>query len=108
MPVVALKPQRKINPWFVTPLPGKNVRIYIEATLPVDVFVSSYHQASLVTSIADARAHGILCYPSVPFLDQTITLPSPAVWNAGWNLTIGHPGPTTAEVAAVYYAVFYL
>lgn len=107
MPVVALEPNHKISPWFVAPVSGK-VRIYVETTLPIDVFVSSSQQASLATSIAAARAYGILCYEKVSFLDQTISLPSPAVWNAGWNLTIGHPGPIGAGVAAVYYAVFYL
>lgn len=104
MPVVALKPNHKIAPWFVNPTwNGGKVRIYMEASSPVDVFIVNSAQASIIGSVADARRLGVLCFAATSALDRGITLP--AIWMGGWNLIIGHTG-TPNEIVAVYYAVF--
>ena len=104
MPVVALQPKHKIAPWFVNPTwnNGK-VRLYLEASKPVDVFVVNALQAPQINSVLDARKLGVLTYPATTAIDQIITLPT--LWNGGWNLVIGHAGGND-DVIAVYYAVF--
>lgn len=104
MPVVALKPNHKISPWFVNPTwSGGKVRIYVESSSPVDVFVVNSAQAPTINSTADAQKLGILYFPATSAIDQIITLP--ASWSGGWNLIIGHGG-FPKEIIAVYYAVF--
>jgi hypothetical protein len=107
MPVAAIERKTKITPWFPRPRSGK-VRIYIESTQSVDVFVSNPPKTALITSVPVAQQHGILVYPGIQFLDQNIELPE--FWaTTGWNLTIGYfPGNPSARDAAVYYAVFNL
>ena len=105
MPVFALDPNSKVSPWFVRPISNK-VRIHVESTQPVDVFVSSFEQREVATSVTNARIHGVLVYPAIRALDDTIKLPD--FWHAGWNLTIGYAAPPGSPTAAVYHQVFNL
>ena len=114
MPVVALSAQTKISPLFNYPtsiaarLYGAKVRIYVEASREVDVYiVNSLQQASIV-SVEQAKALGVMVLPRVllvPNLEFTL----PKEWaTIGWNLIIGNPAQTVGRpesVAAVYYAV---
>src|SRR5204862_3633960 len=77
MPVVALQPKHKIAPWFVN-LTWNNgkVRLYLEASKPVDVFVVNALQAPQINSVLDARKLGVLTYPATTAIDQIITLPT--------------------------------
>ena len=105
MPVVALQPKHKVSPWYVNPIiHGGKVRIYVEASQAVDVFVASAEQAPQINSVVDAVRLGVLYYPATQLVDQPITLPN--TWKTGWNLIIGHAGIANQNVTAVYYAVY--
>lgn len=105
MPVAAIKPDSKISPWFPY-VPSGRVRIYVEASMPVDIFVSSPDQAQQIISVPTAGQFGpsVLIRNAQSKMDETINLA--ATWNpSGWNLTIGHP-PGHQEVIAVFYSVY--
>jgi hypothetical protein len=101
MPVAVLKVGHKLIPNFAYPSTGR-VRIYMEATHPVDVFVSSQEQAPQINSVQTAQQLQILNFPQRIGMNEVVPL-SPT-WRNGWTLTIGHPG-THNEVIGVYYFV---
>ena len=101
MPVASLIGRNKISPGYVYPTTGK-ARIYVEATLPVDVYVVGRSQVSAFNSPEEAARLGILSYIGTTKIDnQIITLP-PAWQSTEWNIVIGNPH---TETVAVYYAV---
>ena len=101
MPVVALKVGHKIAPNFAYPTSGR-VRIYMEASDPVDVFVSSPEQAPQINSVQAAQFMQLPNFPQRIGMNEVV--PLPVTWRNGWTLTIGHPG-THNEVIAVYYYI---
>lgn len=106
MPVAALKKDTKIAPWFPYQESGR-VRIYVEASSPVDIFISSPEHAKSISSVETAAKFGqsvLIRNSQWQPLYETITL-APAWRFTGWVLTIGHPS-NHAEVIAVYYAVY--
>ena len=102
MPVVALKPGYRIFPSFAYPSTGR-VRIYLEATHPVDVFVSTPDQAPKITSVQVAHAMQVINFPQRVGMNEIV--PLPLQWkNSGWALTIGHSAGHD-DVIAVYFFV---
>jgi hypothetical protein len=83
------------------PNTGK-IRITVEASVPVDIFVIRQLDENLVSSVALAAQHGIYTLPQRKIEDQTLTLPE--AWRSvNWALVIANPNP---DVAAVHYTVF--
>ena len=105
MPVVALKGGSKISPWFPW-VPSAWARVYVEASAPVDIYISNPEHAAGIVSVETAGRFGsaILIRNARWQLDEKINL-APNWEATGWNLTIGHPGGHN-EVIAVYYVVF--
>jgi hypothetical protein len=100
MPVALINPNSRIDPGYFRPDSGK-VKIHVESTNPVDVFIASNEQATRIHSLADARAMGVLTYDRRMTLDDVVTLPTG--WLEGrWKLVIGNDNATHA---AVYYTV---
>src|SRR5436190_17948485 len=106
MPVAAITQGSKISPVFPYPTGGR-ARIYLEASLPVDVFISTPHDAQSITSLVAAAhlAPRVLIYNSRPILNEMITLP-PEWSSVGWSLTIAHPGGHQTAIG-IYIAVFH-
>ena len=102
MPVAAIQPKNKISPGYLCPKSGK-VRVYLEASQPVDVYVASNQQADGVDSPATAANLGVLTFLGQTKLDQTVTLPLAWQFGGGWKLVIGNG---QANVVAVYYMVY--
>lgn len=105
MPVAVIKANKKLAPFFPYP-PSGRVRVYLEASLPVDVFISNPEQAKAITSVQTAAefSNAVLIRNLRWQLDEIVQIP-PA-WNTmGWTLTIGHPGGHE-EPIGVYYNVY--
>lgn len=103
MPILSLKPGNRVWPSFLYPKNGK-VKILLEASIAVDVFIAHPNSAPQITSIPVAQSlPGVLALPAKTKLDyMEITIP-PA-WNGvGWCLVFGNPH--TTEYAAVYYTI---
>ena len=105
MPVVAITPNSKISPVFSYPANGR-ARVHLEASLPVDVFISTPNDAQAITSLVSAAqlAPRVLIYNMRQVFNEIINLP-PEWSSAGWSLTIAHPGGHQNPIG-VYYAVF--
>src|SRR5712691_7085510 len=105
MPVAAITSNSKISPVFPYPAGGR-ARVYLEASLPVDVFISTPQDAQSITSLVTAAklAPRVLIYNSRQFLNEIINVP-PEWSSVGWSITIGHPGGHQTAIG-VYYAVF--
>jgi hypothetical protein len=105
MAVVALKQFHKISPTFAYPESGR-VRVYIEASFPVDIVLSSAADVSKIDSLQTAAslAPPAMIYSRTYNFDQIIIL-RPEWKTGGWAMTIGHPSDH-AECVGVYFAVF--
>ena len=102
MPIVALKPNHRITPQWMYPPCGK-IRLFLEASGPVDVYVISSPQLHLTSSIANAQKHGVLTWSSqIVIPNVEITLP-PSWSYQMWNLVISNNSLT--DVVAVYYQI---
>jgi hypothetical protein len=101
MPVAIVKSKTKISPGYVRPDTGK-VKIYVESSSLVDVYIVSNQQAEQIVSPAAAAALGILNYPGRMFVNnEIVTLP--LNWQGGWKLVIGNPNDFDV---AVYHMVW--
>jgi hypothetical protein len=100
MPVAALQPSNRISPAYVYPKTGK-VRIHVEASQTIDIFVASNAQADQINSFQTAANLGILSILNQQNIDQIFTLPN--TWKDGWKLVIGN---RSQNVIAVYYMVY--
>jgi hypothetical protein len=101
MPVAAIQNIKRVSFPYIIPPSGK-VRITVEASIPVDIFVVKQGDENFCSSVALATQHGIFTLPQRKIEDQNLTLPES--WRPNnWVLVIGNPSP---NVAAVYYNVF--
>jgi hypothetical protein len=101
MPVSVINPKSKITPGYIYPPTGK-VKIYVESSLPVDIFIANNEQADKITSAEIAAKFGVFGYLVHTLVDnQTVTLPS--TWQTGWKLVIGN---NNAVHVAVYHMVW--
>jgi hypothetical protein len=101
MPIVAIQPNTRRSFPYTVPASGK-VKIGVEASLPVDIFVVKKGDEAFTASPELIRQHGIYMLPQRKIETQTLTLPE--TWRAiHWVLIIANP---SNEVAAVYYTVF--
>ena len=101
MSITALKPSQKTFTTLTVPKSGK-AKLFLEASAPVDVFVSLPDKAPAIKSVSDAGA-GVLVLSGRTNIDTVITFPD--AWRTlGWSLVVGNP--STTDVAAVYFAIF--
>lgn len=101
MPVLLIKPGTATYFGFPYPPNGK-VKIYLEASSPVDVFVCNEQQRPQITSVAAAQAIGIFALGGQSKIDNAF-VDIPAAWKGtSWYVLIGNGG---AEAAAVYVIV---
>jgi hypothetical protein len=101
MPVVAIQPFKRMSFPYLFPSTGK-VKITLEASVPVDIFVIRQSEEALASSVTEAAKHGLYTLPQRKKEEQALTLPE--AWrDATWSLVIANPSP---NVAAVYYMVF--
>ena|SRR5882672_7729696 len=105
MPVAAITAGSKISPVFPYPTAGM-ARVYIEASLPVDIFISTPQDAESITSLVAAAqlAPRVLIYNTRLFLNEIINVP-PEWSTVGWSITIAHPGTHQTPIG-VYYVVY--
>ena len=105
MPVAAITLGSKISPVFPYPTGGL-ARVYVEASRPVDVFISSPQDANQINSLVAAAGLGprVIIRTRQQLWNEIVQLPPE--WSAtGWSLTIAHPGGDQNPIG-VYYAVF--
>ena len=102
MPVVALKPANKMGFGFAYPPSGK-IKIYLEASYPVDVFLASNDQATKINSPTDAVTLGAHVFTQQMLMPH-IEIGIPPSWSSGWQLVVGNPHPS--EVVAVFYQIY--
>ena len=101
MPIIALEGGKKTAPSYPYTPSGK-VKIYLEASIPVDVFIASPPIADELKSTADAQRFTLISLPQQTKIpNQIFSLPDNC--KDGWKLVIGNPGD---KVAAVYYSVY--
>jgi len=101
MPVVAIEPLKRVSYPYVIP-PSGMVRITVEASIPVDIFVVKQGDENYCSSIFQASQHKIFNLSQRTLENQSLTLP--AAWRpSNWVLVIGNP---STHVAAVHYNVF--
>lgn len=101
MPVIALEGGKKTTPSFPY-IPSGKVKLYLEASHPVDVFISPPSEADQIKTPADAQRFNLISLPQQMKIPSQ-TFPLPENCKNGWKLVIGNPGDTTA---AVYYMVY--
>jgi hypothetical protein len=103
MPVVALKPLHKIGVGFGNLTPSGKVKIYLEASEPVDVFFSKHGLFGQISSTELAQKFESVAFPGQMKMNY-IEVPIPPAWTDGFDLIIGNPH--TTEIAAVFYGIF--
>lgn len=101
MPVVVIAPLQRSSFPYSFPDTGK-VRIVVETSRPVDIFVALSSQSSLLSSVWSAKQNGIFTLPTQQKVDTVLTLPDQ--WRAvEWSLVVANPAP---ETVGVYYMVY--
>ena len=104
MPVSVIDPNSRIGPTFPYP-PSGRVRIWLRASDPVDVYVSTPQNATRITSLEEAaKIDEVLIYNRRWQMDDIAQLPQ--TWNqVGFTLTIAHAG-STQKAIGVHYEVY--
>jgi hypothetical protein len=101
MPLAAVEPQKRLSFPYSVPATGK-IRITVEASIPVDIYVTRVGDDVHCSSVALAMQHKIYTLPQRMKEDQQLTLPES--WRTtNWLLVIGNP---SAKIAAINYNVF--
>ena len=101
MPALLIKPGTATFIGFPYPPNGK-VKIFLEASSSVDLFVCNEQQRPQISSVADAQAKGIFVLGGQSKIDNAF-VDIPAAWKGtSWYVLIGNAG---AEAAAVYVTV---
>lgn len=117
MPVIVINPKNRISFPYTFPSTGK-IKIYVEASQSVDVFIARSSSVSKITSVNAAKQAGIYTLEGQLKVDNLV-LTLPQEWskpNAGlstngtpsptvgtWDIVIGNPSDNHV---GVYYMVY--
>jgi hypothetical protein len=97
MLLASVNPNSKVSFGFVYPPTGK-IKLYVQSSLPVDVFIANNQQVSLIQSSQTAANLGLFGYLRHNFVNNEIVIIPPG-WRDGFQLVIGNNNPTSVSVS---------
>lgn len=102
MPIISIPPQT-LSYFNIPYPPAGKVKIILEASSPVDIFICTEQQRIGINNLAAAQMLGVTALGGQTKIDNFI-VPLPESWRGtNWNFMIGNPSADAH--AAVYFLV---